>query len=182
VLWVLAGPGWRHARGPIRILRGVSVALLATGVYVALVQIAASFSAHTTPDFAHFTLLADLERLPAGAGQLGQHFLRSINGLLSVAALGATALLTRERRGSRASTLPFGFWGCVLIALSILAQPVVFSAEYAAHNETRLAVLALGTLVCGLAFALRDARWLTPTSYPSSSGPIVSPASSSSTQ
>ncbi len=153
--WAYFGPEWREAGRRLRGARSVGVVVVSVGLYVLLVRIAAPFSASTTPDFAHFTLLADLERLPSGLGRLGQHGLRTVNGLLSVAALIGVAVLAR-RRSDTAAPLPFEFWGCLLIAASVVVQPLIFSPEYAAHNETRLAVLSLGALVCALAFAWRD--------------------------
>lgn len=153
--WTYFGPGWRDEITSLRVGHSVGVVVFSAGLYVLLARVAAPFSASTTPGLAHFTVLADLERLPAGLGNLGQHVLRSINGLLSVAALIAVAVLSR-RRSHRAAPLPFEFWGCLLIAASVAIQPLIFSPEYAAHNETRLAVLSLGALVCALAFALRD--------------------------
>jgi hypothetical protein len=136
-------------------VRSAAVVLLPAGLFFVATRIAAPFSAATTPDIAHFTMLAELENLPSGLGQLGQHLLRSVNGLLSVGALIGVAVAAR-RRSNPATRLPFEFWGCLLIAASVALQPLIFSAGYAAHNETRLAVLALGPLVCALAFALRD--------------------------
>jgi hypothetical protein len=153
--WVYLGPGWRVAPSRLRIFRSVALVLVPAGLFFVLTRIAAPFSAGTTPDLAHFTMLAELEHLPSGLGQLGQHLLRSVNGLLSVGALIGVAVAA-SRRSSPATRLPFEFWGCLLIAGSVALQPVIFSASYAAHNETRLAVLALGPLVGALAFALRE--------------------------
>jgi hypothetical protein len=135
--WLLLDPAW-HTRS-LRYRLGLSgTALVVCGVaYAAVVIVAKPFSAETTPDFSHFTLLANLEALPSGLGELGQHFLRCVNDLFSVGALLAAATLARrkERHGAR---LPFAFWGCLLIAAAVILQPVVFSPQYAAHNETRL--------------------------------------------
>ena len=54
----------------------------------------------------------------------------------------------------------------MLVAAAIVAQPIAFSPQYAAHNETRLSVLGVGALVCALALALRELErrgLLTPT-------------------
>lgn len=157
--WVAFAPGWRDAAPLVRALRAVATLALTGAIYGAEVAIAAPFSAHTTPGFAHFTILSDLEHLSSRTG-LGQHFVRSFNGLLGVGALllVALAVLVRGRDGvgNAARALPAGFWGCALVAGAVILQPIVFSPEYAAHNETRLAVLGLGALVCMLAFALRE--------------------------
>lgn len=160
-VWLLADPGSRDVRLSTRLLRAGFALAVSGGLYAVLVVVSAPFSAQTTPSFSHFTLLADLGSLPTGAGQLGQHFLRCINGLLSVGALLVVGLLLKRQDHSRAP-LPFAFWGCLLIALAIILQPVVFSPQYAAHNETRLAVMGLGALVCCLAYVLKDARRLSP--------------------
>lgn len=90
-----------------------------------LVVVSAPFSAQTTPGFSHFTLLAELEALPSGGGQLGQHLLRCANGLFSVGALLIVGrLLGRQSRHSR--PLPFAFWGCLLIATMIIAPAGAF--------------------------------------------------------
>ena len=152
--WVYCGPVWRDLPKGRRVARAIGVVLLAAGVYLGLARVAAPFSVNTTPDFAHFTMLADLEHLPSGLGQLAQHVLRSINGLLAVGALLGVAVLAARR--ARPPTIPpFEFWGSLLLAGSVALQPLIFSPQYAAHNETRLAVLALGPFVCSLAFALR---------------------------
>jgi hypothetical protein len=160
-VWLLADPRWREVRLSARLLRAAVVLAVSGGLYAALVAVSAPFSAQTTPSFSHFTLLADLEALPADAGQLGQHFLRCVNGLLSVAVLLVVGVILK-RREHRSAPLPFAFWGCVLIAAAIILQPALFSAEYAAHNETRLAVMGLGALVCSLAYVLKDVRQLSP--------------------
>jgi hypothetical protein len=153
--WLCFAPDWRAAEGALRVARGLAVVVVPAALYFVLKAIAEPFSASTTPDLAHFTLLADLERLPSGLGQLGDHILRSINGLLTVAALIGTSLVLRRRLRPHAR-LPFEFWGCALIGVSVASQALIFSPEYAAHNETRLAVLSLIPFVCALAFALRD--------------------------
>jgi hypothetical protein len=154
-VWIYFDPGWRHVRSALRIARSVGIVLVSVGLWVVLAQVAAPFSARTTPDFAHLTVLADLERLPSGLGHLGQHVLRSVNGLLSVGALIGVAVVAR-RRFHPAARLPFEFWGCLLVAASVAAQPLIFSAEFVDRNETRLAVLSLVAFVGALAFALRD--------------------------
>jgi hypothetical protein len=160
-LWLLLDPKWRDVEPSQRVLRAGGVLAVSAGLYAVVVAVSAPFSAQTTPSFSHFTLLADLEALPSGLGQLGQHFLRTVNALLSVGALLVVGLILRHRDHPRTS-LPFPFWGCLLIAAAIILQPAVFSPQYAAHNETRLAVMGLGALVCSLAYVLRDVRGLTP--------------------
>ena len=160
-LWLLADPAWRD-RSPRRrrLLAGTALVVCAA-LYALVVVISAPFSAQTTPDVVHLTLLADLEALPRGVGELGQHFLRCANDLFSVGAAILVAALA-GRRSPRTEPLPFAFWGCLLLAAAIIAQPVLFSPQYAAHNETRLAVMGLGALVCCLAYLLRSATWITP--------------------
>lgn len=154
--WLYLGPGWKGVGGQwARVMRSGGAVLASAVVYIVLVRVSAPFSASTTPDFKHWTVLADVEGLPSGLGDLGQHFLRSANGLFSVGAL-IVAAAVGDLRGTRAERLPVEFWWCMLVSASIVVQPVIFSPEYAAHNETRLAVLALPTLVCALAFLLRD--------------------------
>jgi hypothetical protein len=161
-LWLLIDPGWRTVPLRKRVLLSGSVIGVCGGLYAVAVVVSAPFSAHTTPDFSHFTLLSDLEALPHGLGDLGQHFLRCANDLFSVGALILVAAVARRRRRMD-KALPFAFWGCLMIAAAIILQPVVFSPQYAAHNETRLAVMGLGALVCCLAYLLQDATWITRT-------------------
>jgi hypothetical protein len=160
-IWVLVDPAWRTRTRSQRLGLSAAILLVCGVLYAAVVIIATPFSTQTTPGFSHFTLLADLEALPHGAGNLGQHFLRCANDLFSVIALLAAAILVRRRSSPRAA-LPFAFWGCLLIAAAVILQPVVFSPQYAAHNETRLAVMGLGALTCCLAYLLRDTTWITP--------------------
>jgi hypothetical protein len=152
--WLAAGPNWRQGHTAARVARSLSIVLASLALWLVLKAIAEPFSQTHTPDLAHFTMLADIERLPHGLGQLGQHFLRSINGLLTVFALLAAVLAATRRLHLRAP-LPFEFWGCLFIGLCVAIQPVIFSPEYAAHNETRLAVLGLPAFVCALAYAMR---------------------------
>jgi hypothetical protein len=153
--WLCLGPGWREASPRARIVRAGAVVLLSVVLFVIVVQVATPFSAATTPDFSHWTMLADLERLPSGLGDLGQHFLRAANGLFGVTSLILAAAAAAKARRPR-GRLPVEFWWCMLLAAVVVAQPVIFSPEYAAHNETRLAVLAIPTLATGLGFLLKD--------------------------
>ena len=152
--WLAAGPNWRQGHTVTRVARSLAVVLVSLALWLVLKAVAEPFSAAHTPNFAHFTMLTDIERLPHGLGQLGQHLLRSINGLLTVFALLA-AVLVATRRVRLRVPLPFEFWGCLFIGLCVAIQPVIFSPEYAAHNETRLAVLALPVFICALAYAMQ---------------------------
>ena len=146
--WVWAGPGWRDAARRRRGAAMLAVAIASVATFIAESRVAAPFSYGTTPDLAHFTLLADLARLPAGLGTLAEHGLRSVNALFAVSALLAVA---GRRR------LPFAFWGCLALGAAVSLQPLVFSPQYAAHNESRLACLGLGAFVVALGIAL--AAW-----------------------
>lgn len=152
--WLALGPGWRGASAWVRAGRAGAAVLSSAVLFVIAARVAAPFSTGTTPDFAHWTMLADLEHLPSGLGNVGQHFLRSVNGLFSVATLIVVAAVSIKRRTSHTG-LPTEFWWCMLLAGLVVVQPVIFSPEYAAHNETRLTVLGLPTLAAGLAFLLR---------------------------
>jgi hypothetical protein len=152
--WLSFGPGWRDAASRVRAARALGALVTSAALYLVMVVATSSFSQSDTPGFAHLTVLADLERLPAGAGQLGQHVLRTFNALLAVLALLAAIALSRTR-ARRAARLPFEFWGCLLLGVSVAAQPLVLSPGYAAHNETRLAVQSLPFFVCALAYAMQ---------------------------
>jgi hypothetical protein len=153
--WLAFGPGWSDASAGVRAVRAGAAVLSSVVLFIIAVRVAAPFSAGTTPDFAHWTMLADLEHLPSGLGNVGQHFLRSVNGLFSVLALIVVAAVAIKRRSSD-TRLPREFWWCMLLAGLVIVQPVILSPEYVAHNETRLTVLGVPTLVVGLAFLLRD--------------------------
>jgi hypothetical protein len=153
--WVYGGPGWRQAATATRLGRGAALLLAAAVIYAAEIVVSAPFSSHTTPDLAHFTMLSELEHLPSGGGEFAQHLLRSVNGLFAVGALLLVTLLAWSRR-ARIASLPWAFWAFLLLAASISLQPVIFSAQYAAHNETRLAILGLIPFVCALAVVLRE--------------------------
>lgn len=142
----------RHGRGG-RLALAAAPVVLAVVIYLVEEHVARGFTYDPTPDLAHMTVLAELEALPHGAGTLGQHLLRSVNGLLAVAALLVVALVALRER---IRALPVEFWGPLAIGLLIAVQPLVFSAQYAAKNETRLAVLGLGPLVCALAVLLSE--------------------------
>lgn len=116
-LWLLIDPNWRSDRLFRRLLRPAVVLSVCAGLYAVLVIASASFSAQTTPDFSHFTLLADLEALSAHGRQLGQHFLRCANDLFSIGPLLFVALVVRRRE--RRARLPFAFWGCLMIAAAV---------------------------------------------------------------
>ena len=153
-VWVWPG----SARDP-RLRRLASAclpALIALVIYVIEVHVAARFSYDYTPGVKNFTVLGELEALPAGTGSLAQHVLRSVNGLFAVGGLlvaGLVALIgVRGRWRWRAPGREF--WACLLVGLAIVLQPMVLNADYADHNETRLSVLGLGALVCALAVLL----------------------------
>jgi hypothetical protein len=157
--WVYAGPGWTAAPQRDRLLRAGLVLAITAAIYIAEVAISAPFGRASTPDFTHWFLISDVESLPTGAGALGQHFLRSVNGLLAVAALFAVAVWA-GRRGR--ATTPGGAAGLaspllwtLAVAAAIIIQPLAFSAQYAAHNETRLAILGLAPCVVALGYVLK---------------------------
>lgn len=151
--WVYAGPGWAAASRPRRLARAACVLASAAGIYLAEVVIAAPFSLADTPDFTHWFLIADLEALPSDAGTLGQHFLRCVNGLLAVTGLLAVAIAStlRDRHGRCSAYIAWTLG----LAAAVIVQPVLFSAEFAAHNETRLSVLGLTPCVIALGYALK---------------------------
>jgi hypothetical protein len=167
--WVYAGPGWAAAPRRERTLRAGLVLAISAAIYIAEVVISAPFARASTPDFTHWFLISDVEALPSGAGALGQHFLRSVNGLFAVAALFAVAVWAARRdrpaRGDGASLVPAPLFWTLGLAAAIIIQPLVFSAQYAAHNETRLAILGLAPCVVALGYVLKpvlDRRPLSP--------------------
>ncbi len=147
-------PAWRTLQRPKRLALAIAPVVITAVIYLVEEHVAKRFSYNPTPGFSHFTVLSELEALPDGAGTLGTHLLRSVNGLLAIAALLLIAVLAL-RRHTRAR-LSIEFWGPLLVGAAVAVQPMIFSAQYAAANETRLAVLGLGPLVCALAVALRD--------------------------
>jgi hypothetical protein len=150
-------PGWRDDAVMARTARALAPILLSAVIYLVEEHVARRFSYNPTPGFSHFTMLSEIEQLPSGAGTLGNHLLRSVNGLLAVAAALVVAGVALWRtRVTALQWRPVEFWGPLLIGASIALQAMAFSASYAAHNETRLAVIGLGPLCCGLAVASRE--------------------------
>jgi hypothetical protein len=138
-----------------RLGRAGLVPVTALIIYVIEVHVARSFSYDTTPGFGSFTVWGELKALPSGAGTLAQHVLRSVNGLFGAGALLLAGLIALPA-GRRWRSLPWEFWAGLAVSGAIAAQALGLSAGYAAHNETRLSVLALGSLVCALAVLLEQ--------------------------
>jgi hypothetical protein len=151
VVW--AWPAGSNSRTPVRAAQACLLPLIALAIYVLEAHVARSFSHDTTPGFSSFTVLGELGALPAGIGSLAQHVLRSVNGLFGVGALMLAAVIALPAR-RRWRSLPAAFWACLAVGVAIAGQALALSASYAAHNETRLSVLALGALVCALAVLL----------------------------
>jgi hypothetical protein len=153
--WVGFGTGWRDVRPRRRWTQALGVVIAPICAYIVLTRVAASFSYETTPSFTHFTLLADLARLPTGAGSMVNHLLRCVNSLVAVAALISVSVVARRRCGAQ-GTLPFAAVGGLLVGAAIAIQPVVLSPQYVVKNETRLAALALGSFIFALSVLLRE--------------------------
>jgi hypothetical protein len=171
-------PGWREGAVMPRAARALAPVVLSAVIYVIEEHVARRFSYNATPGFSHFTMLSELAHLPSGASTLGNHLLRSVNGLLAIAAMlvvvgwglwrtrkapdapAREASASPTRPGIHADTAlpwqPVECWGPLLIGASVALQAMAFSASYAAANETRLSVIGLGPISCGLAVAMRE--------------------------
>lgn len=105
------------------------------------------------------TLWGDLRALPGSAGRLATHLYRIVLGLampLSVLFAGGLLLLRAEPRPRP----PRAFWGGLVVAGLIVAQPLLISSTWNAGAEPRLTSLAVGPAVVAaalLAQTLADA-------------------------
>lgn len=157
LLWIAWGPGW-HERGRERRARDAVTVLASTAiVYVAILLIVRPFTRTFAPSFPDDTIFALLK--PSGLHDLATHVARVAQPLIVPGTMLIVVLALAWRAGIRPRTLPFRFWGCLLIAAAVVAQPLFISPDFPgfASNEQRLAGLGLLPLCAALGVAIEVA-------------------------
>jgi hypothetical protein len=140
-LWLLVAPAWRPSRW-----RSAAAALVAPAiVYLTVRTVADGFAVPRLTSLEQSTVVGYLDSV----GELADHLGRMVLGIAV-----PTALLLAARFRSR------GAWplGPLLLAVVVVAQPLVLGPATNGNNEPRLAGLAAPAVAVAAAALLRGAR------------------------
>jgi hypothetical protein len=156
-VWLWAGEGWRSRPARERAIR----ALLPIGVVLVLYGVIklsiTSFTYSFAPSIPGDTVIPVIGH-PGSASALATHLARIAAPLVLWAGAVAGVFGGLVLAGARVRP-PVEFWCALLIAASIIVQPLVISPHFPGFeaNEQRLTALGLFPLCVGLAYLLRDA-------------------------
>jgi hypothetical protein len=155
-LWILADPRWRAAVA-IRSRWAVAAAsvLLTAALFAAVKVFTAGFTHDYEPSLLRDSVLNLVGELPGAAPELAAHVARTAVPWIVPAAVIVTLIVCVGVR-----RVEFSCWACLLIAVSIAAQPLMIDPGWPGfeHNEQRLAALGLLPLACAAADLLRQCR------------------------
>jgi hypothetical protein len=165
-LWTFLGAGWRDRPMIKRALWTAAVTLTPFLVYAVVTAIARPFTFSFEPQIPQDTILPLLIRLPDHALDLVVHVLRIASPLLVTSTLLITSCILLW--WSRRTTVPFEFWTSLLIAASVIGQPLLISSSFPGfeRNESRISALGLPALVVALAFALQRLEGASANAFP----------------
>ncbi|MET0452986.1 MAG: hypothetical protein ABW137_14250 [Mycobacterium sp.] len=145
-VWILADPAWRSAtsRRP-RTVAAAAAVLLTAGVYVAIKAFTAPFTGDYEPSVLRNSVLNRIGDLPGAATELAAHAARTAVPLIVPLAVIVTLVVCVGAR-----RVGFRTWATLVVAASIVAQPLMIDPAWPgfAYNEQRLAALALLPLAC----------------------------------
>ncbi len=150
--WVLLDPAWRGSiRRPVAWCAAGATCVLTFGIFAATKAFTAGFSKYYEPSILHDSVMNTLVQLPDSATSLAAHLARTDIPLLIPLTVIAALVWKAGWR-----TVPFAFWGSLVLALAIAAQPALIDPDWVGFhsNEQRLSALALLPLVCAAAEVL----------------------------
>jgi len=156
-VWLWVGDGWRTRPTRERTLRAILPTVVVLVVYGAIKLSITSFTYSFAPSIPQDTVVPVIGH-PGSASALATHLARIAVPLVLWCGAVAGVLAGLVIAGARIRP-PVEFWCALLIAGSIIVQPLVISPHFPGFeaNEQRLTALGLFPLCVGLAYLLRDA-------------------------
>ncbi|OBA82414.1 hypothetical protein A5642_27340 [Mycolicibacterium mucogenicum] len=148
-LWVLLDPAWRSSVSiRVRVTIAAVAVVLTTALYSGVRAFTARFTIPYEPSLLHDSVLKRIADLPAAASELITHAARTMAPLIVPVALIIVLVISLGWR-----RVTFRCWGSLVVAASLVVQPLMIDPAWTgfAHNEQRLAALALLPLSCAAA-------------------------------
>lgn len=148
-LWVLLDPAWRSAVSiRVRVATAAAAVVVTAALYAGIRAFTAPFTVPYEPSLLHDSVLKRAADLPGAASELIAHAARTMAPLIVPVAL-IIALVVGI--GWRRVTFRCG--GSLVVGAALVAQPLMIDPAWTgfAHNEQRLAALALLPLSCAVA-------------------------------